>query len=177
MLAGGNNATTRRTLERSVPERVLFEENPEADLGLLYAIAVMIVFDDIVITLLMINLGAPQLMVGVIFVLNAILFALVYSFFRLRRVKLTDQRVIVRFGISRSSIRIPNIRSVTVEDPPSWNRSGLVSGWRGRTVYCFKGSSPFVKIEYGTGKPRSIFFNIDRLPEFIAKLKKIRELQ
>jgi hypothetical protein len=168
---------TRRTLERSIPERVLFEEKPEADLGLLYAIAVMIVFDDIVITLLMINLGAPELLVGVILALNAVLFALVYSFTRLRKVKLTDRRVIVRFGISRSSILIPNMRSVTVEDPPTWNRSGLVSGWRGRTVYCFKGSSPFVKIEYGTGKLRSVFFNVDRLPEFVAKLRKIRELQ
>lgn len=168
---------TRRTLERSIPERVLFEEKPEADLGLLYAIVVMIVFDDIVITLLVINLEAPELMVGVILALNAILFALVFSFASLRKVKLTDRRVVVRFGISRSAIRIPNIRSVAVEDPPSWNRSGLVSGWRGRTVYCFKGSSPFVKIEYGNGKLRSVFFNIDRLPEFIAKLKKIRELQ
>jgi hypothetical protein len=167
---------TNRTLQRIIPERVLFEEKPEADLGLLYAIAVMVAFDDVVITLLLINLDASQLMIGVILAFNAVLFAFVFSFVRLRKVKLTTRRVVVRFGISRSVILISNIRSVTVEDPPGWNRAGLVSGWRGRVVYCFKGSSPFVKIEYGTGKLRRVFFNVDRLPEFIAKLTKIREL-
>ena len=103
-----------RSLPTSRPrERVLFEEKPEVDLGLLYAVTVMLVFDDIVMTLLLINLGAPELMVTIILVINAVLFALIFSYAHLRRVTLTDRRVVVRFGISRTSIPISSIRSFT----------------------------------------------------------------
>jgi hypothetical protein len=168
-------ALTRRAFMRSTPERILFEEKPEADLGLLYAIVVMVLIDDIILTLLLIHLGAPQLLVIVVIGMNAALLALAFSFVRLRKVRLTDRRVVLRFGISGSSILLSNIRSVGVEDPPTWNKIGLVSGWRGTAVYCFKSSSPFVKLEYGTRKLRKVFFNVDRLPEFITKLKRIME--
>ena len=167
----------KRALEKSIPERILFEEKPQADLGLLYAIIVVVFSDDIFVTLLLVYLGAPQLLLIAILGMNAALFVVIYSFVRLRRVRLTDRRVAIRFGIYGSSIRISSMLSVTVEDPPSWNKAGLVSGWRRTRVFCFKGSSPFVKIEYGTGKPRKVFFNVDRLPEFVAKLRRIKEPQ
>jgi hypothetical protein len=161
-----------------VLERILFEEKPSADTGLFAAIAAILLIDDLVIALLLLYFDIPKEIFYVVAVINILLLGLLYSFVHFRRVKLTDQRVYVRFGISRSSILVSDIRSFFVSDPPAWSRMGPgVSGWRGRRVYCFTTGSPFIMIQYGTGKLRRVFFNVDHLPEFVTKLRAIKENQ
>jgi len=167
---------TGKSFEKSVMERVLFTEKPETDAGLFVAVAAIVVTDNIVVVLLLLYLSLPELVVILVLISNILILGLVYSYVRFREVRLTNQRIFVRFGISRTSIPISNIRSFYVSDPPSWTTwTAGVSGWRSRVVYCFKSTSPFVMIERDTKKLRRVYFNVNDLPNFIAKLRKLKE--
>jgi len=169
---------TRKSAEKRVMERVLFTEKPETDTGLFAAVAGIVVMDNFVVVLLLLYLSLPELVVILVLISNILIFGLIYSYVRFREVRLTNQRIFVRFGISRTSIPISNIRSFTVSDPPSWTTwTAGVSGWRSRVVYCFKSASPFVMIERDTKKLRRVYFNVNDLSNFIVKLKKLKEPQ
>lgn len=164
------------SVHKRVFERVLFEEKPKTDTSFFAAIVAMLLIDDFVVALVLLYLDIPREVLYVVVVINILLIGFVYSYVHSRSVKLTDQRIYIRFGISRSSILVSDIRSFSVSDPPTWSKMGPgVSGWRGRKAYCFKTGSPFVMIEHGKGKPRRLFFNVDRLPEFITKLREIKK--
>jgi hypothetical protein len=167
---------TKNSVHKRLLERVLFEEKPSADTGLFVALAVILLIDDLAIALLLLYFNIPREVLYVVAVINILLLGFLYSFVTFRRVKLTDQRVYIRFGISRSSILVSDMRFFSVSDPPAWSRMVPgVPGWRGKRVYCFKTGSPFVMIEHGTGKPRRVFFNVDHLPEFVAMLRALKE--
>ena len=157
-------------------ERVLFEEKPKSERSFFAAIVLILLIDDLIVALLLIYVNVPrEVMYGVV-VINILLIGFVYSYLHFRSVKLTDQRIYIRFGLSRSSVPLSNIRSFSVSDPPFWSKIGPgVSGFRGRKVYCFNTSSPFLMIEHGIKKPKRLFFSIEHLPQFIIKLREIEK--
>jgi hypothetical protein len=174
----GHIPVSRKTVERSVMERVLFSEKPETDSGLFAAVAAIVGFDSIVMLLLLFYLSVPWFVIILILSGDVSIVVVIYSFIRFREVRITNKRVIIRFGVHRSSIPISNIRKFSVEDPPSWTTwTSGVSGWRSRVVYCFKSSSPFVMIERDTIKLRRVYFNVADLPNFITRLRKLKEPQ
>nr|MDO8098814.1 hypothetical protein [Candidatus Njordarchaeota archaeon] len=166
---------SRKTGERSVMERIIFKEKPETDSGLFSAVAAIVVIDNFVVLLLLFYLDLAKFLVILILSVDILIIGVIYSFIQFREVRLTNKRILVRFGIYRSSIPISNIRSFSVEDPRSWTTwTPGVSGWRSRVVYCFKSTSPFVMIERDTKKLRRVYFNVNDLPNFIARLGKLK---
>jgi hypothetical protein len=157
-------------------ERVLFEEKPKTDASFFAAIVLMLLIDDFVVALLLLYLNVPREVIYALVFINILMIAFVYFYVHFRSVKLTDWGIYIRFGMSRSAIRISDVTSFAVSDPPAWSKMGPgVSGWRGKKVYCFKTSSPFVMIEHGSRRPKRVFFNVDRLSEFMVKLREIKE--
>jgi hypothetical protein len=167
---------TNDSANRRFFERVLFEEKPRSDNSFFAAIVSMLLIDDLVVVLLLLYFNVPKEVIYGVLGMNILLAGIVYSYVHFRTVKLTDRRIYIRFGLSRSSVPLADIRSFSVSDPPSWGKLGPgVSGFRGRKVFCFSTSSTFLMIEHGTKKPRSLFFNVDHLQEFIAKLRQVKE--
>jgi hypothetical protein len=154
-------------------QRALLDEKPEIGHELFLVISAVMLIDDLLFLLIILSLELPWLVANVAIAVNVLVFGFLFIFIHSRRVCLTDRMIVVRFGIFRSSIPLSSVRSVTIQNPPRWQRlGGLVSPFRGRLVYCFKRSSPFVMVERDSRILRTLYFNVSNAPDFIRKLNK-----
>jgi len=160
--------------DRKATEHVLYEEKPEIDSALFKALLVLMIMDNLVIGLVLVYLGLPWIVLTSVFVVEGAVLGLILSFLYSRKVMLSNWRVFVRFGPVRSSIPLSIVRSFSVQNPSGWHTSGSgVSPGRGKLVYCFNPSSPFVMIERDTKRFGRVFFNVDDPSRFTRTLERL----
>jgi hypothetical protein len=156
-------------------QRILLEEKPEIGRAVFYVISAVMLVEDLLIFLIIVSLDLPWLVTSIVFAVNVLVFGSILTFIRFRRVCLTDRRVMVQFGVFKSSVTLSSIRLVARQNPPRWQmKSGLVSAFRGRLVYCFNNTSPFVMVERTSGMSKALFFNVISAEAFIRKLKEAK---
>ncbi len=159
-------------------ELVLFDEKPEVDRGLFLVISAVMLLDDVSILVIMLSLELPWLIANIVLSVNVIVFGFLFIFIHFREVKLTNRRILVRFGLFRSSVSLSSIRSVSVQNPPRWQRLGaVVSPFGGRLVFCFKHNSPFIMVERDSATFKTLFFNVSNASNFMKKLEKARRVK
>lgn len=167
-----------KSVAKRTAQRVLLEEKPEIGHEFFLLISVVMLIEDLPILLIISSLQLSWLVTNIIFAVNVFVFGLIFIFIHFRRVCLTDRRIVVRFGIFRSSVPLTSIRSVASQNPPKWQRlSGLVSPFGGRLVYCFRRSSAFVMVDRDSGISRTLYFNVSNPSDFIRKLNKTIRLR
>jgi hypothetical protein len=156
-------------------QRVLLEERPEIGHTLFLIISAVMLIDDLPILLISLALDLPWLVTSIVFAVNVLVFGSILMFIHFRRVCLTDRRVMVRFGAFRSSVPLKSVSLVARQNPPRWQMmSGLVSAFRGRLVYCFKSTSPFIMVQRTSGMSKALYFNVRNAEAFTRKLKEAK---
>jgi hypothetical protein len=165
---------TKKINARKV-QRVLLQEKPEIGHTFFLIISAVMLIDDLPILLISLVLNLPWVVTSIVFAVNVLVFGSIFMFIHFRGVSLTDRRVIVRFGAFRSSVPLKSVRSVAKQNPPRWQiMSGLVSAFRGRLVYCFKSTSPFIMLKRTSGVSKSLYFNVSNAHVFIRKLNEAK---
>jgi hypothetical protein len=166
---------TRRA--RIGTENVLVEERPEIDHRLFLVISTVMLIDDLLVLLVILSLQLSWIVANIFLALNVLVFGFLFIFIHYRRVLLTDCKLLVQFGLFRSSVLLSSIRQVTVQGPPKWQMlGGLVSLFRDRLVYCFGSRSPFVKVERRSGVAKTLYFNVRNAPDFVRKLRQLAKV-